>query len=61
MSHDNEKDQNSEEKLTFYLKNEMWNLVNFNMSSGKSENQPTKGYFCRKYVMFELRQRGVVS
>ena len=38
MSHDNEKDQNSKEKLTFYLKNEMRNLVNFNMSSGKSEN-----------------------
>ena len=32
-------------------------LVNFNLSSGKSENL----CFCRKYVMFELkRYRGVV-
>ena len=27
-----------EEKLTFYLKNDIRNLVNFNLSSGKSEN-----------------------
>ena len=39
------KDPNFEEKLTFYLKNDMRNLVNFNLSSGKSENL----YFCRKY------------
>ena len=32
------KDPNFEEKLTFYLKNDMRNLVNFNLSSGKSEN-----------------------
>ena len=32
------KDQNFEEKLTFCLKNGMRNLVNFNVSSGKSEN-----------------------
>ena len=32
------KDPNFEEKLAFCLKNEMRNLVNFNMSSGKSEN-----------------------
>ena len=29
------KDLNFEEKLTFYLKNDMRNLVNFNLSSGK--------------------------
>ena len=29
---------NFEEKLTFCLKNDMRNLVNFNASSGKSEN-----------------------
>ena len=32
------KDPNFEEKLTFCLKNDMRNLVNFNMSSEKSEN-----------------------
>ena len=49
------KDPNFEEKLTFYLKNDMRNLVNFNLSSGKSENL----HFCRKYVIFELkRHRG---
>ena len=31
-------DPNFEEKLTFCLKNYMNNLVNFNSSSGKSEN-----------------------
>ena len=51
------KDLYFEEKLTFYLKNDMRNLVNFNLSSGKSENL----HFCRKYVMFELkRYSGVV-
>ena len=29
------KDPNFEEKLTFYLKNDMRSLVNFKMSSGK--------------------------
>ena len=32
------KDLNFEEKLTFCLKNEMRNLMNFNPSSGKSKN-----------------------
>ena len=31
-------DPNFEEKLTFCLKNDMKNLVNLNMNSGKSEN-----------------------
>ena len=55
------KNPNMEEKLTFYFKNEMRNLVNFNLSSGKSENFTLMGYFCRKYVIFELkRYTGVV-
>ena len=45
------------EKLTFCLKNDMRNLVNFNTSSGKSENLYLDGYFCRKYVMFELKNK----
>ena len=32
------KDPNFEEKLSFYLKYDMRNLLNFNQSSGKSEN-----------------------
>ena len=32
------KKKNFEEKLTFCLKNDMNNLVNFNASSGKSQN-----------------------
>ena len=32
------KDPNIEEKLTFCMKNDMRNLVNFNLSSRKSEN-----------------------
>ena len=51
------KDPNLVEKLTFYLKNAMRKLVNFNLSSGESENM----HCYRKYVTFELkRDRGVV-
>ena len=32
------KDPNFEEKLTFYLKNDVRSLVKFNLSSGKCEN-----------------------
>ena len=37
MFHDNEKRSKLLRK-TFYLKNDMRNLVKFNLSSGKSEN-----------------------
>ena len=49
------KDPNFEEKLAFCLKNDIRNLVNFNPSSGKSENLHLMGYFCRNYVMFEIK------
>ena len=39
------KDPTSEEKLTFCLKNDMRNLVNFNPSSGKSESFHFDGLF----------------
>ena len=32
-------DPNFEGKLTFSVKNDIWNLVNFNASSGKSEKE----------------------
>ena len=43
-------DPNCEEKLTFCLKIDMGNLVNFNLSSGKSES-----LHLLKYVMFEQK------
>ena len=39
------RESNFEEKLTFYLKNDMGNLVNFNLSSGKSQNLIFDGIF----------------
>ena len=47
-------DPNFEGKLIFNLKNDMKALMNFNSSSGKSENLHFHEIFCRKYVMFEL-------
>ena len=38
MFHDTEECPNFEEKLSFYLKNDMRNLANFNLRRGKSEN-----------------------
>ena len=53
-------DAKFKEKLTLGSKNDVRNLKNFNASSSKSET--LMGYFCRKYVMFELKKcRGVVS
>ena len=55
-------DPNFEEKLTLCLKNDMNNLVNFNLSRRKSENLHFDGYFCQMYVMFGLKKwRQVVS
>ena len=54
------RDSNFEEKLTFCLKNDMENLVNFNPSNRKFENL----HFDERlnYVLFQLRKyRGVVS
>ena len=41
-------DPNFEDNLTFYLKNDMRNLVNFNTSSGKSKNSVFDGLFLSK-------------
>ena len=41
-------DPNFEEKFTFYLKNDMRNLINFNSSNGKSENLHFDGIFLSK-------------
>ena len=51
------KDPMLEEKLKFYLKIDMRNLVNLDLSNGNSKNL----HFWRKYVMLELeRYREVV-
>ena len=42
------KDPNFEKKLTFCLKNDMRNLVNFNTSSEKSENLHFDGLLLSK-------------
>ena len=41
-------DPNFEEKLTFCLKNDMRNLLNFNASSGKSGNSHFDGLLLSK-------------
>ena len=41
-------DPNLEEKLTFCLKNNLRNVVNFNASSGKSENLDFDGVYLYK-------------
>ena len=41
-------DPDFEEKLTFYLKNDMRNLMNFNSGCGKSENLHLDGIFLSK-------------
>ena len=56
------KDLTFEEKLTFCLKNDMRNLVTLTRVVENLKMCTLMGYFCRKYVMFELkRYRGVVS
>ena len=41
-------DEKFEEKLTIGSKNDMWNLVNFHASSGKSENLHFDGLLSSK-------------
>ena len=54
-------DAKFEEKLTLSSKNDMRNFVNFNLSSGKSENLQKLNFVESIYVMFELKKyRGVV-
>ena len=50
MSHTLKSDANFEEKLTFCMKNDMRNLVNFNASSEKSENLQIDGLLFSKVL-----------
>ena len=54
--------QSLKEKLTSGFKYDMRNLVNFHPTTRKSENFTSTGYFCPKYMRFELKKyRGVIS
>ena len=48
-------------KQTCGFKYDMKDLVNFHPSTQKSESFTSIGYFCRKYMMFDLKKyRGVI-
>ena len=54
-------DANFEEKLTLGFKIDMKTLVNFHPTTQKFKNFTLMGYFCPKYIRFELKKyRGVV-
>ena len=54
-------DAKLKEKLTIGSKNDMRNLVNFHPTTQKSKNFTPMGYFCPKYMRFELKKyRGVI-
>ena len=48
-------DAKFEEKLTFGFRNDTKNLVNFHPSTQKFKNFTSMGYFCPKYMKFELK------
>ena len=54
-------DAKFEEKLTLGFKNDMKNLVNFHPTTQKSENFTLMGYFCPKYMRFELKNTEELS
>ena len=54
-------DATFKEKLTCAFKYDMKDLVNFHPTTQKSENFTLMGYFCPKYMRFELKKyRGVI-
>ena len=54
-------DAKFKEKLTCGFKYGMRNLVNFHPTTQKSENFTSMGYFCPKYMRFELKNTEKVS
>ena len=50
-----------EEKLTCGFKYDMRNLVNIHPTTQKSKNFTPMGYFCPKYMRFELKKREELS
>ena len=55
MSHNTEYCAKSEEKLTLGSKNDTKNLVNFNVSSGKTESLILMCYFSQQHIKFKLK------
>ena len=54
-------DAKFKEKLTCGFKYDMRNLVNFHPSTQKWENFTSMGYFCPKYILFQLENfRGIM-
>ena len=54
-------DAKSKEKLTCGFKYDMSNLVSFHLTTQKSINLTSMGYFCPRYIRFELKKyRGVI-
>ena len=54
-------DAKFKQKLTCDSKYDMRNLVNLQPTTQKSENFTSMGYFCLKYMRFELKKyRGVI-
>ena len=49
-------DARSKGKLTFGFKYDMRNLINFHPATQKSKNLTLMGYFCSKYMRFELKK-----
>ena len=62
ISHDTKKISKLWRKLAFCLKNDRRNLWTLTWTVESLKVYTLMGYFCRKYVMFELKiYRGVVS
>ena len=55
-----ESDAKFKEKLTCGFKYDMRNLVNFYPNTQKSKGFTSMGYFCAKYMRFELKKYRVV-
>ena len=54
-------DATFKEKLTCGFKYGMRNLVNFHPTTQKSQNFISMGYFCPKYMKFELKNTEELS
>ena len=52
-------DPNYEEKLTFYMKNDIRNLMNFNSSNEKSENLHFDGILLDKPSLYNVLPEGM--
>ena len=54
-------DAKFKETLTCGFKHDMRNLVNFHPTTHKPKNFTLMGYFCPKYMMFELKNTEELS